>query len=504
MAEKISSIGAMVLDATAVLYLVALAIRLAALSRPGLKKVAKWSLIVALAVHTLGLLLRWTEGGLVEVAAVQSATGTTLEGAKLLYVFLSHPPFTNLYETLVFFAWGIGVATAFAERRREPGLSGVFALVLLWVSMGLASLSTDRQVEPLVPALRSFWLHAHVAFASFAYASFALAAVHSVLYLLKEGVRPAWFGTVAASSGLLTTLALGRGGLLSGKYGAAAVGLGADDKVTRLLVLVRLKGVAGNEVVIPRFDMPIAGWLLVAGLVFFCISLLFYIISIKRDDPKIERKAAWSLLGGTGALALVGIVAVVFCLSSKPLSMNMRQAIDSAVGQVVSGAGTGIGREDVAGMVTAAHALAKPPYRLSPRAFPYDFSLMVLVICCSLLAFAARSGKLNLVAKLPAAGILESRAHNATLVGFPLMTLVIVTGAIWANYAWGRYWGWDPKETWSLITWFVYAIYLHARFTKGWSGRRAALISVLGFFSVVFTFLGVNLLLAGLHSYATG
>ena len=86
--------------------------------------------------------------------------------------------------------------------------------------------------------------------------------------------------------------------------------------------------------------------------------------------------------------------------------------------------------------------------------------------------------------------------------GFLFLTVGIISGAVWANSAWGTYWSWDPKETWSLITWFIYAIFLHCRFMRGWRGKRAAWISVIGFASVVFTYLGVNFLLSGLHSYA--
>jgi len=86
--------------------------------------------------------------------------------------------------------------------------------------------------------------------------------------------------------------------------------------------------------------------------------------------------------------------------------------------------------------------------------------------------------------------------------GFLFLTAGIITGAVWANSAWGTYWSWDPKETWSLITWFIYAVYLHCRFMRGWKGKRAAWISVIGFASVIFTYYGVNFLLSGLHSYA--
>ncbi|MDK9708369.1 MAG: c-type cytochrome biogenesis protein CcsB [Desulforhopalus sp.] len=94
--------------------------------------------------------------------------------------------------------------------------------------------------------------------------------------------------------------------------------------------------------------------------------------------------------------------------------------------------------------------------------------------------------------------------YKMIMFGFLWLTAGIITGAVWANSAWGTYWSWDPKETWSLITWFIYALALHARYTRGWSGTRMAWIALLGLLSVVFTYYGVNFLLSGLHSYGGG
>jgi cytochrome c-type biogenesis protein CcsB len=98
--------------------------------------------------------------------------------------------------------------------------------------------------------------------------------------------------------------------------------------------------------------------------------------------------------------------------------------------------------------------------------------------------------------------VLEPVMASTVAFGFIFLTIGVITGAIWANSAWGTYWSWDPKETWSLITWFIYAGFLHCRYIRGWTGRRAAWISIIGFLSVLFTYVGVNLLLSGLHSYA--
>ncbi|GAA3141257.1 c-type cytochrome biogenesis protein CcsB [Kribbella aluminosa] len=105
--------------------------------------------------------------------------------------------------------------------------------------------------------------------------------------------------------------------------------------------------------------------------------------------------------------------------------------------------------------------------------------------------------------RLPAAEAMDGSAYKVLAFAFPLWTFgVLVAGPIWAEHAWGRYWGWDPKEVWSLVTWVVYAAYLHARATAGWRGRRAATIAIVGWFVFIFNFVGVNLLVSGLHSYA--
>jgi len=103
--------------------------------------------------------------------------------------------------------------------------------------------------------------------------------------------------------------------------------------------------------------------------------------------------------------------------------------------------------------------------------------------------------------RLPNLQILDEINYKLITLGFPLLTLAIITGALWAESAWGSYWRWDPKEVWSLITWFIYALVLHARLTAGWRGRKAAMLSIAGFISVIFTFFGVNLLLKGLHAF---
>jgi cytochrome c-type biogenesis protein CcsB len=121
-------------------------------------------------------------------------------------------------------------------------------------------------------------------------------------------------------------------------------------------------------------------------------------------------------------------------------------------------------------------------------------------------AVTARAGRLRfpvtLGARLPAPETLDKVAYRTVAFAFPIYTFGVIAGAIWAEAAWGRYWGWDPKETWAFIAWVVYAAYLHARATAGWRGRSAAWINLLGFGAMTFNFFVVNIVISGLHSYA--
>ncbi|NEO28316.1 MAG: c-type cytochrome biogenesis protein CcsB, partial [Kamptonema sp. SIO4C4] len=103
--------------------------------------------------------------------------------------------------------------------------------------------------------------------------------------------------------------------------------------------------------------------------------------------------------------------------------------------------------------------------------------------------------------RLTVAETLDNISYRIIGLGFPLLTIGIIAGAVWANEAWGSYWSWDPKETWALITWLVFAAYLHARITRGWQGRKPAILAATGFVVVWICYLGVNLLGKGLHSY---
>ncbi|MEV6150853.1 cytochrome c biogenesis protein CcsA [Nonomuraea sp. NPDC052129] len=129
------------------------------------------------------------------------------------------------------------------------------------------------------------------------------------------------------------------------------------------------------------------------------------------------------------------------------------------------------------------------------------------ILASGLFIVAGVAGILYLIrgdgmSRLPSRADLERAAHRAIVFAFPVWTFAVIAGALWADKAWGRYWGWDPKEVWAFITWVAYAAYLHARVTAGWRGRAATIVQLLAFGCLLFNLVGVNMFISGLHSYA--
>ncbi len=130
-------------------------------------------------------------------------------------------------------------------------------------------------------------------------------------------------------------------------------------------------------------------------------------------------------------------------------------------------------------------------------AFSISFGLSIMYL---LKRLDSQNTNITFMKHIPRTGILDELNYQIVVIGFLMLTLGIITGAVWAHSAWGSYWTWDPKETWSLITWLIYATIIHARQVKGWQGKRISIMCIIGFICVLFTYFGVNYL-SGLHSY---
>ena len=269
-------------DLTTLLFGIASVNYVAALygKRDTLARFGTWICVAAAIVSTAAIGVRWAESYKLGIGRI---------------------PVTNLYESLVFFAWSVNLFYLFVEWKYRNRAFGAFVMPIAFLTM-LFAFTNESSIQPLVPALQSYWLHAHVITCFVGYAAFAVSAGIAVMYLLKA----------------------------------------------------------------------------------------------RQEEAKTS--------GGV-------------------------------------------------------------------------------------------------VAYFPSSKVLDDLVYKAIIWGFPFLTAGIITGAAWANYAWGTYWSWDPKETWSLIVWLVYAAFLHARITRGWHGRRAAILSIVGFLATIMCYLGVNLVLSGLHSY---
>lgn len=243
-------------------------------------------------------------------------------------------------------------------------------------------------------------------------------------------------------------------------YGRLGVALTAVTALVHVVAVV-LRGVAGN-----RFPWGNMYEFVSASLAF---AVVIYLFSVWRLS------ARWLGLGITGLCTIgLGLAVTVFYVDVAPLVPALHSVwfVIHIVTAAISGAAFNVA------------AIASVLYLLRKRA-------------------EDRGGEIRgYLARVPGSLKLDVFAYRLHAFAFPLWTFTIAAGAIWAQYAWGRFWNWDPKETWSFVTWVIYAAYLHARATAGWKGRPAAIIAIIGLVSFWFNFIGVNLLMEGFHSYA--
>jgi cytochrome c-type biogenesis protein CcsB len=392
----------------------------------------------------------------VRVAAFATVAGwaaNTLAAGHRWYIS-GHPPFSSIYEMLVSFTWMVAALTVFVDRRYRVRLVGTVTMPLAVMGVVLMQL-LPSEVRPLVPALQSTWLHVHVTLAMLAYAACAVSFALALMFLIKDRVTSDTF--------LVWTSVLS-----AGIYGVI---------LTRLDASLGLRVVAwdpaeGHEILVAA-RTPLMAVIPGLGGIFLVVmlaSLLPSILNIWGRKKQVPGLSRWSTRALFLALLLQVVALATFLMLARGGSYSSPQAD---------------------GMFTT--SLAASPFIVAGL----GGSFMATLLC--LLLVWRREG---LESMMPSAGDLDRLTYKTIGIAFPLLTLMIAAGAYWANRTWGSYWSWDPKETWALITWLVYAGYLHTRITRGWRGRRAAYFAILGFVVVLFTFFGVTYLLPGLHAYA--
>ncbi|OGW56252.1 MAG: c-type cytochrome biogenesis protein CcsB [Nitrospirae bacterium RBG_13_43_8] len=317
--------------------------------------------IIGFISQTLAIILRWKE------FADFSQMG-----------FLRSAPLTNLYESLIFFVWCLILGYLVIEFKFKNRSFGAFVTPIAGMALAFIDLSgMSKEIQPLVPALQSNWLLAHVMMSFIAYAAFSLSFSTGLMYLIVKTEKKN-----------------------EGSYIFWSVTLG----------------------------------IFIAVLIAMGIDLLNFRVMVKPEEFIKSYMFKTSFLNPSPPVKIISWVSM---------------------------------------------------------------AIIIFVIWRYGAVLKAVITKFNI-----APDILDEITYKSIAIGFPIFTLGgLIFGAIWADQAWGVYWSWDPKETWSLITWFFYAFYLHGRMIRGWRGKKVAIVAVLGFVAVIFTYLGVNLLLSGLHSY---
>ena len=333
-----------------------------AFRKSGFGMVATTITIVGFVSQTLALLLRWAE------FAELGQMG-----------WLRAVPLTNLYESLIFFVWCLILVYLIIEFKYKNKSFGAFITPVAALALAFIDISgMSTNIQPLVPALQSNWLLAHVMMSFIAYALFSVSFSTGLMYLIVRSEQK------NEASYIFWTVTLGI-------FIATLAAMGLDFVTFKVAFM-------GKQELIKSY---------------------LFKASFRNDSPAI---VAFSYA------AAVGLIFVTWRFGGL-----LKKVISS----------------------------------------------------------------FNISAEM-----LDELTYKSIAIGFPIFTLGgLIFGAIWADQAWGKYWTWDPKETWSLITWFFYAFFLHSRLMRGWKGRKVAAVAVLGFIAVIFTYLGVNLLLSGLHSY---
>jgi cytochrome c-type biogenesis protein CcsB len=368
-----------------------------------------------------------------------------------------HAPFSSVYEMLLSFVWTLAVLTLVAEKKYGVKVIGTVTMPVAIVGVALMQL-LRTEVHPLVPALQSTWLHVHVTLAMLAYAACALSFALAMMFLIQDNTKTETFLAVTSA----ITLAIYAGIVLTRfeKWGG--------------LSLVAWNPEAKAEVFLSRgvrlfVTVPDLGWLMTLTLLVVASPLVFYGL------------ARWQNQNSDSFLTLANrAVFLSILLQVMTLVMLILRARDGRYPSL-----------DADGLFPT--SLAASPFILSGLVGGVFISLLYLLLLWR---------RPDLVRLLPSADNLDRITYKTIGLAFPLLTLMIASGAYWANQTWGSYWSWDPKETWAAITWLVYAGYLHMRVTRGWRGRRAAYFAIIGFAVVMFTFFGVTYLLPGLHAYA--
>ncbi len=415
-----------------------------------------------------------------------------ITGEYHFWWFFSYIPYANLYDLSIAFAFGAAFATLLISHRENARFVGALSLPLISLILLLAIFIGSNFIN-LPPVLDSYWRPIHVGVASLSYGvalvSFALA----VVYLIKDGVRIESMALCVAVSIIVAYVFVWLMG-----------GVKAFDPLTlsyRLNPVIVHPGGAFNSGA--RVALPGVGlWMSISLMLIFAMAVCFLLYLYKQNEAA-GRWGQWMLRGSLGTQA--ASIGTLFYRLKSMGSVGSLIGSDQnyQIGKHLLGKdATGQSVENIINIGANWIDSNRASLVLDARGNPVEIAALItlFVVTLFLVLFSIRTERIR--QSLPALEKIDSLIYKTVGVAFAGLAILLVTGAVWANESWGRYWGWDAKETGALVAWLAYAGYLHTRIAHGWSGRRSAYFALIGFLLVIFTYLGVSYILPGLHSYA--
>jgi cytochrome c-type biogenesis protein CcsB len=413
--------------------------------------------------------------------------------ADMPWIF-RYVPFSNLYDLSLAFAFGAGITTLLVMRRQQFRIVAAMSLPLAAIILTLARFIGGEFID-LPPVLDSYWRPIHVGVASLSYGIALVCFVVAVLYLLKDGLKVETMAIWTSIFALSVFATVSKFSVFSlGTFGTytASTFLG-NSKMSLAL----------------RADVPYVGWFLLGAGVLLVGVIIAYLTYISKGDEKAKsfglRLLQLALLVQGAAIGMlvyqiqniqsvVGLINPVQYEKFARWMLQQEQIPQQQINSMGSQQLMTIGGQWIQENAAKLH--------LSLNANPVELAALITAFTGTffILLFSFKTEKIR--AALPSAETLDGLMYKLAGVTFAGLALLLITGAIWANESWGRYWGWDAKEVGALVAWITYAGFLHARTTRGWTGRRSAYFAIIAFLFVIFTYLGVSYLLPGLHSYA--
>ncbi len=403
-------------------------------------------------------------------------------------------PFANLYDLSLAFAFGAGITTLLVMRRKHFEMIAAVALPLAAIILVLARF-IGGEILDLPPVLDSYWRPIHVGIASISYGVALVCFAVAVLYLLKDGLKvekmAIWTGIFTLS--VFATIS---------KFSVFAPSTFGTYTASTFVGTSRLS-------LALRADLPYVGWFIVGAAALLMFALALFVKDLQSPEPAHRRVGHWLFR----ASMLVQAAAIGMLVYQIKTIQNVLGFIDTA--QYERFAVWMLQQENVPQaeinlisapqMIEMSRAWVEQngsQLHLSLNANPVELAALITAFAGTLfvILFSFKTDKLR--AALPSKERLDGLMYKLAGVAFAGLALLLMTGAVWANESWGRYWGWDAKEVGALVAWLTYAGFLHSRIAYGWRGRSSAYFAIVAFLFVIFTYLGVSYLLPGLHSYA--